>query len=201
MNLFNDINKSYMTGMMLPAAAVLTFSALILTLGYMDRILNKKMDIDFRIAKVKARLNAESGIAITISGPTENGLFVPSIGSAAWPVISDEDIDVYEANFIDSETFFEAISIAVVPASNSLTVLSGKVIFIIRQNDGTYTEIESSPETPNLIQVPKNFASAHINISNNVSRVLAIADLAWRPNDNEMENISFEDYDWKKWEI
>ena len=81
------------------------------------------------------------------------------------------------------------------------TCIHGKVVFIIRQNDGTYTEIESSPETPNLIQVPKNLASAHINISNNVSRVLAIADLAWRPNDNEMENISFEDYDWKKWEI
>jgi dTDP-4-dehydrorhamnose 3,5-epimerase len=80
------------------------------------------------------------------------------------------------------------------------TMNTGKVIFIIRQNDGIYTEIESSPETPNLIQVPKNLASAHINISNNVSRVLAIADLAWRPNDNEMENISFEDYDWKKWE-
>jgi len=30
---------------------------------------------------------------------------------------------------------------------------------------------------------------------------LAIADLAWRPDDNEMENISFDDYDWKKWKI
>ena len=72
--------------------------------------------------------------------------------------------------------------------------------FIVRQNDGTYTEIESSEETPNLIQVPTNFASAHVNISNNVSRVLVITDLAWRPDDNEMENISFGDYDWKKWE-
>ena len=81
------------------------------------------------------------------------------------------------------------------------TCIHGKVIFIIRQNDGTYTEIESSLETPNLIQIPKNSASAHINISNDVSRVLAIADLAWRPDDNEMENISFDDYDWKKWKI
>ena len=79
------------------------------------------------------------------------------------------------------------------------TCIHGKVIFIIKKNDGTYTEIESSSETPNLIQVPKNSASAHVNISNDVSRVLAIADLAWRPDDNEMENISFDDYDWKKW--
>ena len=81
------------------------------------------------------------------------------------------------------------------------TCIHGKVIFIIKKNDGTYTEIESSSEIPNLIQVPKNFASAHINISNDVSRVLAITDLAWRPNDNEMENISFDNYDWKKWKI
>ena len=81
------------------------------------------------------------------------------------------------------------------------TCIHGKIIFIIKKNDGTYTEIESSSETPNLIQVPKNSASAHVNISNDVSRVLAIADLAWRPDDNEMENISFDDYDWKKWKI
>ena len=81
------------------------------------------------------------------------------------------------------------------------TCVHGKVIFIIKKNDGTYTEIESSSEIPNLIQVPKNSASAHVNISNDISRVLAIADLAWRPDDNEMENISFDDYDWKKWKI
>jgi len=32
-----------------------------------------------------------------------------------------------------------------------------------------------------------------------VSHVLALADLAWIPNDNEMINTIFEDYDWKKW--
>ena len=79
--------------------------------------------------------------------------------------------------------------------------IHGKVVFVIRNNDGTYTEIESSEEKPNLIQVPKNFASAHINISDTVSRILVITDLAWKPNDNEMENISFDDYDWKKWKI
>ena len=65
---------------------------------------------------------------------------------------------------------------------------------------GTYTEIESSHEKPVLVHVPNNIASAHINLSNNVSHVLALADLAWRPNDNEMVNTIFEDYDWKKLE-
>jgi dTDP-4-dehydrorhamnose 3,5-epimerase len=29
---------------------------------------------------------------------------------------------------------------------------------------------------------------------------LALADIAWKPNDNEMQNDQFDNYDWKKWE-
>ncbi len=77
--------------------------------------------------------------------------------------------------------------------------IHGKVVFIIRDNDGNYTEIESSEDNPVLIHVPKNCPSAHINTTNQVSRVLTLADIAWRPNDDEMKNVSFSDYDWKKW--
>ena len=75
----------------------------------------------------------------------------------------------------------------------------GKVIFILRDDKGKYLEIESSEENPVMVHVPKNIASAHINSSDNVSRVLALADIAWKPNDNEMENTTFDNYDWKKW--
>jgi dTDP-4-dehydrorhamnose 3,5-epimerase len=34
-----------------------------------------------------------------------------------------------------------------------------------------------------------------------VSRILALADVAWKPNDNEMDNVTFDDYDWKKWKL
>src|SRR5574337_167191 len=77
--------------------------------------------------------------------------------------------------------------------------IHGRVVFIIKQNDGKYLEIESSAEDPKMIYVPKNCPSAHLNISNELSRVLAIADLAWRPNDDEMKNVEFDDYDWSKW--
>jgi len=77
--------------------------------------------------------------------------------------------------------------------------IHGKVIFVIRNKNGEYTEIESSEEKPVLVHVPKNIASAHINITKSVSRVLALADIAWRPNDNEMKNVTFDNYDWKKW--
>ena len=76
--------------------------------------------------------------------------------------------------------------------------IKGKVVFIIKQ-DEKYLEIESSESKPVMVYVPKNFASAHINLFNQTSSVLTLADIAWRPNDNEMENIEFDDYDWSKW--
>lgn len=78
--------------------------------------------------------------------------------------------------------------------------IHGKVVFIIKDLSGKYIEIESSDEEPVLVFVPKNIPSAHVNISNKVSKVLTLADIAWKPNDNEMKNIFFNDYDWKKWE-
>lgn len=77
--------------------------------------------------------------------------------------------------------------------------ISGKVIFIARDLSGKYHEIESSEEDPVMIQVPKNHPSAHVNITNQVSIILALASIAWRPNDNEMRDVSFDDYDWSKW--
>jgi dTDP-4-dehydrorhamnose 3,5-epimerase len=78
------------------------------------------------------------------------------------------------------------------------TCVEGKVIILVRDVDGILHEIECSSEKPRLICVPNNLASAHINISNNVSKVLVMADIAWKPNDNEMINATFDDYDWSK---
>jgi len=77
--------------------------------------------------------------------------------------------------------------------------IHGEVVFIIQKKSGEYQEINVKAETPTLIFIPKNVPSAHINISNGVSRVLTLADLSWKPNDNETKNILFNDYDWDKW--
>ena len=77
--------------------------------------------------------------------------------------------------------------------------IRGKVIFIAKDLDGNYHEIESSEDNPVLVQVPKNYPSAHINISSEMASVLALTDPAWKPNDDEMKNVVFEDYDWEKW--
>lgn len=77
--------------------------------------------------------------------------------------------------------------------------IRGKVVFIAKDMDGKYHEIESSEDEPVLVQIPKNFASAHINISDKIATILTLANPAWRPNDDEMKNVFFEDYDWSKW--
>ena len=77
--------------------------------------------------------------------------------------------------------------------------IKGKVIFVVKTPDNRYLEIESSEKKPILVKVPKNTPSAHINLDKNISIILTLADIAWKPNDNEMEDIIFDDYDWKKW--
>ena len=77
--------------------------------------------------------------------------------------------------------------------------IHGKVVFVLKKSDGKYLEIISDAKKPSMVNVPKNIPSAHVNLSNDISTVLTLADLAWKPNDNEMLNISFDDYDWSKW--
>ena len=79
------------------------------------------------------------------------------------------------------------------------TCIHGKVVFIIKDTDGKFYEIESGEENQIMVFVPKNIPSAHINISDKSSSVLALADVAWKPDDDEMVNITFDDYNWKKW--
>ena len=79
------------------------------------------------------------------------------------------------------------------------TCIHGKVVFVIKEKNGNYVEIEANSEEPVLVFVAKNTPSAHVNISNDISRILTLADISWKPNDNEMKNVFFNDYDWKKW--
>ena len=79
------------------------------------------------------------------------------------------------------------------------TCIEGKVVFILKIKNGEYQEIVSSNNNPVMVHVPKNIPSAHINLSKNTSKILALADISWKPDDHEMENCQFDDYDWNKW--
>ena len=78
--------------------------------------------------------------------------------------------------------------------------IHGKVVFVIQDKDGNISEYRTDPEKPVLVSVAKGIASAIVNPTNNIVRVLVLADIAWKPDDNEMINVKFDDYDWKKWE-
>ena len=77
--------------------------------------------------------------------------------------------------------------------------LEGKMIIVIKDKNGNYHEIEADSETSKLVAVSNGIAAAIINPSKNISKILVMADVAWKPNDNEMENVTFDDYDWNKW--
>ena len=79
--------------------------------------------------------------------------------------------------------------------------IQGEMVVLIQDKNGEYHEIEANSESSKLVSVSNGISAAIINPSNNISKILVMADIAWKPNDNEMENISFENYNWKKWKI
>ena len=78
--------------------------------------------------------------------------------------------------------------------------IDGKMVIIIREQDGKYHEIETDSTESKLVSVSNGIGAAIINPSKDISKILVMADLAWRPNDNEITNVIFDDYDWKKWD-
>ena len=75
----------------------------------------------------------------------------------------------------------------------------GKIVLVIKDSKGKYHEIKTDSNQPMLIEVSNGVAAALINPTEEISRVLVLADIAWKPGDNEMKNIKFNDYDWNKW--
>ena len=75
--------------------------------------------------------------------------------------------------------------------------LEGKITLVIRDSKMNYHEIRIDSSKPKLIEVQNGIAAAIVNMSDQISKVLA--DISWKPNDNEMEDVTFNDYDWNKW--
>jgi len=77
--------------------------------------------------------------------------------------------------------------------------IDGKIVLIIQDKKGDFHEIELDSVKSILVSVSNGVGAAIVNPSNSIAKVLVLADIAWKPNDNEMKNIKFEDYDWNKW--
>jgi dTDP-4-dehydrorhamnose 3,5-epimerase len=77
--------------------------------------------------------------------------------------------------------------------------IHGNVILVIQDQKGKFHEIKIDSEKPVLITVPNGIAAAIVNPSTKIAKVLVLADIAWKPNDNEMINVDFSAYSFKKW--
>ncbi len=77
--------------------------------------------------------------------------------------------------------------------------IHGNVVLVIQDNDEKFHEIKADSEKPVLITIPNGTAAAIVNPTTKIAKVLVLADIAWRPDDDEMKNISFDNYDWSKW--
>ena len=77
--------------------------------------------------------------------------------------------------------------------------IDGSIMLIIKDDDGEFNELKVDSEKPVLICIPNGVEVAMVNPTLVISKVLVLADVAWKPNDNEMRNTTFENYDWNKW--
>ena len=77
--------------------------------------------------------------------------------------------------------------------------IDGEIVVVIKDNDGVYHEIDALANEPKLIEISNGIPAAIVNPSGIISKVLVLADISWKPNDDEMQNTTFTNYDWKKW--
>ena len=77
--------------------------------------------------------------------------------------------------------------------------IDGSVVLVIQDDNGGFNELRADSEKPVLICIPNGVAVALINPTSVIAKVLVLADVVWKPNDNEMKNITFDNYDWNKW--
>ena len=77
--------------------------------------------------------------------------------------------------------------------------ISGNMVIVVKDESGRFHEIEIDSSQSKLICIPNGIAAAIINPSEKISKILVMGDVAWKPNDNEMSNSTFDDYDWSKW--
>ena len=77
--------------------------------------------------------------------------------------------------------------------------IQGTIIIVVQDKNGEYHEIKSDGNTPKLISVSNGIAAAIVNPSDEKSKLLVLADVSWKPDENEMINVKFDEYDFNKW--
>jgi dTDP-4-dehydrorhamnose 3,5-epimerase-like enzyme len=79
-----------------------------------------------------------------------------------------------------------------------LTVLKGKVVFIVKVDD-EFEEFVVSHEKPQTIVIPAGVPQAHFNIGDEDAIVMNLCNPAWHPENQDNYTADYGDYDFKKW--
>ena len=77
--------------------------------------------------------------------------------------------------------------------------IEGEIVVVVKDNNGVYHEIHASSNEPKLIEISNGTPAAILNPLKITSKVLVLANISWKPNDDEMQNVTFTEYDWNKW--
>lgn len=77
--------------------------------------------------------------------------------------------------------------------------IEGKMVILVKDEKDEYHEIKIDSSESKLVSVSNGIAAAIINPSKSILKILVLADKSWKPNDNEIENVDFKNYNWKKW--
>tara|TARA_B100000029_G_scaffold274699_1_gene269502 strand:- start:1227 stop:1676 length:450 start_codon:yes stop_codon:yes gene_type:complete len=79
--------------------------------------------------------------------------------------------------------------------------INGEIVIILQDKDSQYHEIKINSEESKLVAVSNGIPAAIVNPSDKISKILVLADRSWKPNDNEMSNVKFENYNFDKWKF
>jgi len=79
-----------------------------------------------------------------------------------------------------------------------LTVLKGKVAFIVKTDAG-FKEYVISDEKPQTLVIPAGIPQAHVNIGAVDAIVMNLCTPAWHPDNQDNYTADYGDYDFAKW--
>lgn len=79
-----------------------------------------------------------------------------------------------------------------------LTVLRGKVVFIVKTDEG-FQEYIISDEKPQTLVIPAGTPQAHVNIGEVDAIVMNLCNPAWHPDNQDNYTADYGTYDFSKW--
>lgn len=79
-----------------------------------------------------------------------------------------------------------------------LTVLKGKVAFVVKTDAG-FQEFVLSDEKPQTLVIPAGTPQAHVNIGDIDAIVMNLCTPAWHPDNQDNYTADYGDYDFSKW--